>query len=224
MKRAKRIIIFDVDGVLINSIELSIASLCGIISRHGLNLDYKVVINNQGHSFAHVLIPALAEAGKWPEYKREIVVRESNDFFETTHFSGPSNLKEKLQELKKADYELGIVTNRSSRMLEKALADLDIHRNLFDLLHSADSGISKPDPRVFEAAFRYDENREVVFVGDSIVCDLPAAYNSPSKIQFVGITSIIHRKEDFVSAGVPEKLIYDSVIDYIDDVLVTQDA
>lgn len=218
----KEIIVFDVDGVLVYSIERSIASLCGIISRHGLDLDYDVIIKNQGHSFAHVLIPALAQAGNWPDYKKDIVLQESDDFFHTTRFSGPPHLKEKLQELKKAGHKIGVATNRSSKMMEKGLLDLDMDRSFFDFLHSADCGICKPDPRVFEPIFRCNQDRKVVFVGDSIVCDLPAARGCQPIVKFVGITSIIHTKEDFVKAGVPESLVYDSVIDYIDEILVSQ--
>lgn len=215
----KKVIVFDMDGVLIDSTTRSIASLCGAISKHGLTPDYNLIIENWGRSFEGGVIPVLSESGSWPEYKKYLIVQETNDFFERTSFNGPNNLKEKLQSLKNINCELGIVTNRNLRMMEKGLADLDINQNLFNYLHSSDTGICKPDPMVFDSITQFTHLEEIIFVGDSIFCDLPAAYNYKSKVNFVGITSIIHKKEDFISAGVPENLIYDSVIDFIDELL-----
>ena len=211
-------VIFDVDGVLIDSVSRSVASLCGIISRHNLEPNYSLIINNWGYSFSDVLIPILAADGAWPDYKVQLVLNDANLYFEEAHFSGPANLKEKLEALKEADCGLGIVTNRSFRMLEKALFDLNVNQELFDHLHSADTGILKPDPRVFEQILK-NAGEQVFFIGDSIVCDLPAANQCSPKVDFVGITSIIHSKEDFVAAGVPEHKVHDSVVDFIDELL-----
>lgn len=213
------VIVFDMDGVLVDSTARSIASLCGAISKHGLVPDYNLIIKNWGQSFEGGVIPILAESGAWPDYKKYLIIQEANDFFERTYFGGPNKLKEKLLFLKESGRELGIVTNRSSRMLEKGLVDLDLEQNLFNYLHSGSTGIYKPDPMVFQSIIQPGHFKEITFVGDSLYCDLPAAYNSQPKIGFTGITSIVHNKEDFVKAGVPENLVYDSVIDYIDELL-----
>jgi HAD superfamily hydrolase (TIGR01549 family) len=213
------VIIFDMDGVLIDSVARSIACLCGSISKHGLVPDYNLITENWGRSFENELIPILSESGAWPEYKKHLIVQDTNDFFERASFSGPVNLKEKLEALKDFDHELGIVTNRSLRMMEKGLADLDIDQNIFNYLHSGSTGIYKPDPLVFQSIIQFSHFREITFVGDSLYCDLPAAYNSEPQIKFIGITSIIHNKEDFVKAGVPENFIYESVVNFIDELL-----
>jgi phosphoglycolate phosphatase-like HAD superfamily hydrolase len=215
----KEIIIFDLDGVLVDSVERSLAALCGIISRHGLDPNYDFIIRNWGHSFEGILIPLLAEVGNWPEYKKILVLQEANDFFEHVTFKEFINLEEKLIALKELGHGLGVITNRSLKSMEKALFDLNIEKSLFDFLHSADSGICKPNPQVFEHVFRYHPSSKVTFVGDSIICDLPAARNCQPKVDFVGITSIIHNKEDFVIAGVPEHMIYDSVVDFMTEII-----
>lgn len=216
----KEIVIFDADGVLVDSVERSLATLCGIISRHDLDPNYNLIVKNWGHSFGDFLIPLLAEAGSWPEYKKLLVLKDAGDYFENAVFRGPNNLGEKLIALKESGRDIGIITNRNLKMLEKALNDLSIDSGLFNYLHSADSGILKPDPQVFEHIFRYHPNYSVTFIGDSIICDLPAAYNCQYKVDFIGITSVIHKREDFLLAGVPEKMIYDSVIDFIDTIIM----
>ena len=216
----KKIIVFDIDGVLVDSTERSVSSLCSIISRHGLEPEYNLIMANWGHSFGEILIPALASAGNWPEYKMQLIIEDAKCFFEDSTFGGPMGLKEKLETLKFNGYELGTLTNRDDRMAQKALAELGLDETIFDFQQTADSGFKKPDPRVFNYFLKYYEATEIVFVGDSIICDLPAAYGCRPIIDFIGITSMIHRREHFVAAGVPENMIYNSVIEIIDELII----
>lgn len=220
----KELIFFDVDGVLVFSMEKSTTLLCQIIEAARLDFDLRIIENNWGHSFQNVVIPLLAESGNWSDFKKELVLEKSKEFFENTHFNSPDGLSSKFNLLKASGYELGIITNRDHKMLEKALSDMSVDLSIFTYLQTADDCFQKPDPRVFDKALKSFEAKDIIFVGDSPICDLPAAYNGENKIDFVGITSIIHKKERFVEAGVPEKLIYDSVIDFIDDMLVLQTA
>lgn len=222
--RNKELIFFDVDGVLVFSMDKSTTRLCQIIEAVRLDFDLKIIENNWGHSFQNVVIPRLAESGNWPDSKKELVMEKSKDFFENTHFHSPDGLSDKFNLLKASGYELGIITNRDHKMLEKAFNDMSVDLNIFTYLQTADDCFRKPDPRVFKNALKYFEAKRIIFVGDSPICDLPAAYNGKSKIDFAGITSIVHKKEHFVAAGVPEKLIYDSVLDFIDQMLVLQTA
>jgi HAD superfamily hydrolase (TIGR01549 family) len=215
----KKIVIFDVDGVLLDSVGRSVAALCRAITKHDLAPHFNLITDKWGHSFKDVLIPALALAGKWPLYKQQLVERDLEVFLETSSFGGPVGLKEKLQSLKEIGLSLGVVTNRDNRMLERALIDLGLDSNIFDFIHSADCGVQKPNPQVFEKISEFYRADEIIFVGDSVICDLPTAYNHEPIIDFVGITSVIHGKKDFVAAGVPEDMIFDSVIDFIDDFL-----
>lgn len=216
----KEIIVFDMDGVLVDSVERSLAALCGIITRHDLDLDHNLIVKNWGHSFENFLIPLLAGTGNWPEYKKLLVLNDANDYFEHAIFKEPNNLEEKLIALKELGYDLGIITNRSLRMLEKALSDLDIKSDIFSHQHSVDSGIRKPDSKVFESLLERYQASKITFVGDSLICDFPAAYNCQPKVNFVGITSVIHSRDDFVLAGVPEEKIFNSVIDFIDKIII----
>ena len=220
----KELIFFDVDGVLIFSMEKSTTLLCQIIENARLRFDLKIIENNWGHSFQGVVIPLLAESGNWPDFKKELVMEKAKEFFENTHFNSPDGLSSKFNLLKASGYELGIITNRDHKMLEKACNDMSVDMNIFSYLQTADDCFQKPDPRVFNDALKSFKAEDIIFVGDSPICDLPAAYDGKSKIDFVGITSIVHKKEHFVNAGVPEKLVYDSVLNFIDDMLVLQTA
>ncbi|MFZ2310805.1 MAG: HAD-IA family hydrolase [Patescibacteria group bacterium] len=215
----KKVVIFDVDGVLLDSVGRSVAALCRAITKHDLPPHFNLITEKWGQPFKAVLIPALALAGKWPLYKQQLVERDLEVFFETSVFGGAFGLKEKLQSLKDANLALGVLTNRSDKMLEKAFTDLGLDSNIFDFLHSADCGVQKPNSQVFEKISEFYRPDEIIFVGDSIICDLPAAYNHEPAIDFVGITSAIHSKKNFISAGVPEDMIFDSVTDFIDDFL-----
>jgi phosphoglycolate phosphatase-like HAD superfamily hydrolase len=213
----KKIVIFDADGVLLDSVGRSVAALCRAITKHDLTPHFNLITEKWGSSFKDVLIPALALAGNWPLYKQQLIERDLEVFFETSNFGGPIGLKEKLQSLKDAGLSLGIITNRNDKMLERALNDLGLNSDVFDFLHSADCGVQKPNPQVFEKVSEFYQPDEIIFVGDSVILDLPAAYNHEPAIDFVGIISVIHGKKDFVAAGVPEDMIFDSVIDFIDD-------
>jgi len=217
--RKKKLILFDVDGVLLLSTDKSITLLCKIIKQAGLPLNTKLIFDNWGHLFAEVLIPMLARADNWPEFKTELVLEKTNEYFKSISFHSPEGLSAKFQDLSLAGYKLGIVTNRDSDELRRAFVDASLEFDLFEVIKTSDDGIYKPDPRVFDEALKTFKAKEIVFVGDSLICDLPAAYSGEQKIDFVGITSVIHKKKDFMSAGVPPKMIYKSVIDFIDKLL-----
>lgn len=216
----KKLVIFDVDGVLLLSMDRSVALLCQTIKNAGLELNFQIIQDNLGYSFQEVLIPRLAEAGNWSESQAQLISEKDEYFFRNTKFNSPANLPVRLEELKKAGYSLGVATNRDDYLLRRAFSDIGIDVELFDFIKTCEDGIKKPDSRVFDEALKMFEAEEIIFVGDSPICDLPAAYGGKNKIDFAAITSTIYQKEVFLEAGVPETLIYKSVIDFIDELLV----
>jgi len=220
--RKKKLILFDIDGVLLLSTDKSITLLCKIIEQAGLEVNTKLIFDNWGHLFAQVLIPMLAEADNWPDFKKELVLEKTTEYFKTISFHSPAGLSDKLKSLILTGYKLGVVTNRDNDMLKRAFVDAGLDFDLFEVVKTSDDGIYKPDPRVFDEALESFKAEEIIFVGDSMICDLPAAYNHQQKIDFVGITSAVHKREHFRLAGVPNRFIYDSVLEFIDDLLIPQ--
>lgn len=212
----KKLILFDVDGVLLLSTDASVVLLCHVITKAGLIPDVKLIFENWGHSFESVLIPMLAAAGAWSEDKQNFILEKLAEVFEDIHFKSPDNLALKMKSLKNAGYELGIITNRDQRLVEQALKDICLEKELFTFIKTAEDGIHKPNPEVFNEMLNHFDAEDIVFVGDSPVCDLPAAYDGERKIEFVAITSTIFSSHSFTSKGVPHSRIFRSVTDFID--------
>ncbi|MEI6835908.1 MAG: HAD family hydrolase [Candidatus Falkowbacteria bacterium] len=219
----KELILFDVDGVLLFSMEKAVTRLCQIIESVRLPFDMKTIESNLGHDFNGVIIPLLAEAGSWSDSQTELVALKIKYFFENTRFCSPNSLPLKLSNLKLAGYKLGLVSNRNRRMMTKALDDMEVGADLFSLIKTREDNFMKPDPRVFEDILEEFTVEKILFVGDSPICDLPAAYHGPHKIDFAAISSRIYPKERFLSAGVPENFIYGSVMEVIDELLVLRE-
>lgn len=216
--KEKKLILFDVDGVLLLSPEKAFVYLRNIIEQAGLTFDLRLINNHFGHSFADVLIPKLAEAGNWKDVQTEVILKKVDTFFKEQSFNSDKRLPGKLDDLKKVGYELGIITNRSSKMLDRAFADLELDSKIFSFIKNSDCGPNKPSPLVFKEFLKKYKAKEFVFVGDSPICDLPTT-RGKQKITFAAITSSFYSQKNFMDYGVPKELIYSSVIEFIDEMI-----
>jgi HAD superfamily hydrolase (TIGR01549 family) len=209
--------IFDVDGVLLISTNIGIASLIEAARQAGVNLPtFKMVKDLWGHGLEISLVPILANSLDWPLNKDSEVIERFYKISYAQKYPAQAGLADNLERMSR-DRRLGIITNRDSASLEYRLFEQGIDMNIFTHIHTPELGVRKPDPRVFDhfwngAGFKPENT---IFVGDSIEHDLVAARTHNPQISFAAITSGLHGMGDFMRAGVKCTHIFSSVQDLL---------
>lgn len=215
----KKLIIFNVDGALLLSTDKIIVLWSEAIRAAGLRPNFRIICRNWDKPFLEYTIPSLAKDGHWTEEQTNLVIEKSKELFNDATFNSPAGLPEKLVALKNSGYELGIITNHDLNFFQESLSDLGLDEKIFSFVKTADDGIKKPDPHVFDQALEKFKAEDIVFVGNSHRTDLLAAYSCIPKIDFVAIESTCIPRGAFLAEGVPENMVVDSVISFIDDML-----
>lgn len=108
--------------------------------------------------------------------------------------------------------KLSILTNRKRDTLIADMGKLKIKHNLFERIQSRDDTFfAKPHPRVFDDFLAAYKANETLYIGDHII-DQQAAHGAG--VHFVGVTcGGITTRKDFLDAGVPRKMILNSLAD-----------
>ena len=215
----KKLIIFNVDGALLLTKDKIIVLWSQAIRAAGLRPNFRIIFQNWDEPFLENTIPALAKDGCWTEEQTNLVIEKSKELFNVATFNSPAGLSEKLVALKNTGYELGIITNHDLAFFQKTLSELGVDEKIFSFVTTSDDGIKKPDPHVFDRALARFRAEDIVFVGNSKETDLWAAYSCVPKIDFVAIESTCIPRGAFLVDGVPENMIFDSVISFIDEML-----
>lgn len=116
-------------------------------------------------------------------------------------------------ELISARIPISIITNRESQTLFEILEELRVDISLFEKIQSSnDTDYDKPHPKVFDDFLVRYRAQEMLYIGDHHKTDYLAA--AGAGIHFVGVLSGgISTQEDFISAGVPRKMILNSLAD-----------
>lgn len=213
----KKLVLFNLGGSLLLSADKAIVLLCKAIREAGLKPDYKIICQNWDESISEVVIPLLEKEGDWTEEQTGLVMEKCLKLFNDVNFNSPANLEIKLKELKEAGYELGIITNHHRQSFLAALADIGLDYSIFSYVKTGDDGIKKPDPKVFDQVLKKFSPAQIVYVGDSPTDDLPAS--SKCQIDFAAISSVTYPKGLFLAIGISENMIYETVIDVINDLL-----
>ena len=223
--KSKKLIVFNLRGTLLLSYDQAIGLWCTAIESVGLAPDFSIIFTNWDKPFRDFIIPLLAEKGTWVEGKKVPwtekqkmqVIKKSEELFHNPNYNTLANLPQKIRDLKEAGYELGIITNRSLEFFEDFMADIELDADIFTFIKTGDDGVRKPDPRVFHNALEKFSTDEIVFVGDTPETDLAAAL--ASGIDFIAIESSRFPKGLFVSRGVQENMIVESVTVFTNDML-----
>ncbi|MDY0884855.1 HAD-IA family hydrolase [Dongia soli] len=205
-----RLIVFDIDGTLVDSREIILAIHQHIFTAHGLPVPAEeAIMGLVGLSHREVFTALVGADGPIDSliagYKeRAWALRAANAFPEPL-FSGAADLVDAL--IKRGDCRLAVATGKGRRG-----TDLLLERNgwtpHFSSSHTSDDCPSKPDPTMLLRAMAAAEARpaETVMIGDSVF-DMQMAlaagatpigvawgHQSPAALRKAGATAIA---EDF---------------------------
>jgi len=121
-----------------------------------------------------------------------------------------------LQELLRRGYRLGMVTNAADAVDVGKIVDNHRLRIYFDdIIISADFGIRKPDPRIFEIALKRlgADPASAVMVGDNLSADILGAHRAGMR----GIW-ITRRSEDPRNALLRNTIIPDGEVKSLEEI------
>lgn len=173
------LIIFDLDGTLVDSIDWIVHCLQTAATAHGYNPPTE-------HSAKNTIGLCIQQAmatlfpGIDKETQEQLSKTYSQTFFsqeinENHLFTGVKNM---LSALKDNKYQLAIATGKTRKGLDWAMQGTGLN-SFFDITRSADESASKPQPLMLEQIIKEmdAEKQRVVMIGDS-VHDIQMANNA----------------------------------------------
>ncbi|MEK9171370.1 MAG: HAD hydrolase-like protein [Patescibacteria group bacterium] len=199
-------VIFDVDLTLLNSFGWVLARYQEVARRMYLNQPQE----NHLKGMWGMKIPDII-GGLWPEIEfnkiMPVVMAVSRE-------SSPpliAGVIETLGQIYQSDLALGLLSTTPRDIFEHQLTAAGVKLELFEkIIGGSDTSFRKPDPKVFEVFTEVRRADSLVYVGDALV-DWEAARDADLGL-FLGVTTGFTSKQDFLSAGVPEIQILDSVV------------
>jgi len=203
-------IIFDIDGVLLNSNKMMI-ELHKIIAKE-LNLripDDEEITSRWGKSFSEVITSI------WPNVNAKLFKEYVKDYIERKGIVFPivKGSKEIIKKLKRMGFKVGIVTGRPRDFTVDHMKNSGFNLNLFDVIVTGDDTKNhkpSPDPILRAVELLKVKPEEAIYIGDSLI-DLEAAKRA--KVEFLGVLTGDVGKEEWGKNGV--KNIIPSVADLI---------
>lgn len=210
----KQGICFDLDGTLIDSGPGGLAQICKVAKILNLPMSEEIQAGLKAMWGQH---PSNLINTAWPGTDIGRFYKQWEDLDIAEPWSIFPGTKDALTKLYFNHFYLSILTSRNIRTTIPQLKHNDLLQ-FFGLVIAADSSpYKKPDPRSIEPIFdKYlkfgIDPKQVIFVGDTIEGDWKLAQNVG--LEFYAVTSGgIDDRDKFISAGVPEDHIIDSVAD-----------
>ncbi|HKK54516.1 MAG TPA: HAD-IA family hydrolase [Patescibacteria group bacterium] len=203
----KKLIIFDFDGVIYDATEMQMQRIIdsASLALNQFETKSKVPSHNFLKKYWGISILQMSqvfmEKLHWNKNEANLFLfyeKGKKDYFE----DGLANSFHKLAvKIKDKGLNMAICSNRYSASFYKLAKELRLNIDDFEFIILGDSlldGIRKPDKRVLDPIFRTYTKNQVILVGDTILSDLKTAINS--KIDFIGISSILHSRLDFTES------------------------
>lgn len=198
-----RLIVFDVDGTLVDSQQAIFAAMAAAFAEHGLPAPDIAQVRRQVGLSVEETMARLLPAGE-----EEIRARLAGSFRQAAFglrrspgYSEPlySGIREMLADLAHPQVFFGIATGKARRGLDYTLASHGL-ADRFHTLQTADRNPSKPDPAMLLNAMAEVgvAPRETVFVGDTSF-DMNMALSAG--VSAVGAGWGYHVTEDLRAAG-----------------------
>ena len=183
VKLKVRAVIFDIDGTLIDSLDVIAESLVEAAKEMGYNIeskDVKKLIGIPGKEIVKQLLKVSDSQqikeilGKWEENQRKIYAKRVKLY---------PKVKETLEYLKSRGFKLATATSLTSNKAKEILRMFSIEKYFDTCVAADDVKEGKPSPDVFlEAVRRLDvKNEECIVVGDTEY-DILAAKAAKMKI------------------------------------------
>ncbi len=213
----KKIVVFNLSGALLLPTDKAIVLWCDAIRHTGIRPDERLIYSNYQKNFREEIIPLLAETGEWTDAQIQAVIANARRLFGDDNFNSQAGLSEKMEALKDRGYDLGVVTNQSAQALQESFLDIGLNPEWFKIVHTSDSGVYKPDPRVFDEVLENYDKSEVLFIGTSPKNDLPTAV--AAGIDFWAIASATYPQGLFWSRGLDKDQTFESITESIDRLL-----
>ena len=198
-----RLIVFDVDGTLVDSQHAILAAMVAAFAEHGLGEPDPAHVRRQvGLSVEETMARLLPTAegalhGRLAGSFRQaaFALRRGPGYSEPLY----PGVREMLAELSHPTIFFGIATGKARRGLDYTLASHGI-AGLFHTLQTADRNPSKPDPAMLLNAMAEVgvQAEETVFVGDTSF-DMNMALSA--RVSAIGAGWGYHPKEDLRAAG-----------------------
>lgn len=207
----RRLVIFDWDGTLSDSLEGIVISMGAAFAGHGLAPPEETAVRAiVGRSLHHGIAELAGEAGA---HLVDGLAAAYLDHFATRHASAPDRLfagaGELVRDLAALDHvSLAIATGKERAGLDRVLGPTGIG-HLFDDIQTSDIAASKPDPEMVINAMLTagTEPHETVMVGDSV---LDVAMARAAGVHALAVTWGAHGRDGLAQAGA------DALVDDID--------
>ncbi len=206
----KKVILFDLDGTLVNSLE----DLCDATNYMLEKLGFEKRTINEVQSFIGNGIDMLTRraVGK-KEYDFDLGMKYFKEYYSENMCNKTmpyENINFVIDKLKDNGFKLGVVTNKTQKPAEKVVKNY--FGDKFDVVIGTDleKRKKKPDAEPIELALKTLglEKKDCIYIGDSEV-DIQTAKNS--QVDFLGVTwgyrkeDVFKDKVDFVNK--PEEII-----------------
>ncbi|WP_312641902.1 HAD family hydrolase [Hydrogenoanaerobacterium sp.] len=210
-----KLMIFDLDGTLLDTIHDLAAATNWVLERHGYPTHpTKAYHYFVGDGVLMLITRALPEEARIPEIiaqlKTEQVAYYNEHMLDSTKpFAG---ISEVLEELQNKGYALAVVTNKPNEPAQQLVKDFFPKINFMQVFGQRDGIPHKPDPTcvnmvIEQSGFSKDET---LYFGDSDV-DMLVAKNAD--VRGIGVLWGYRTKEELEKAGAY------TVIDKVEDIL-----
>ena len=143
-------VLFDLDGTLVNSMDLHYNCWSEVISQLGLSLDRTFFLKNEGMKIYKLMQQI---TGIIDDDKINMLIKEKDEIFIKNYkFNLYKGVEELITKLKKNNIRLGLVTASSIRRLNQSIP-IDFLNNFSIIVTSDNNGPGKPDPWPYQYAF-----------------------------------------------------------------------
>lgn len=139
-------IIFDMDGVLVDSMPYHADAWYLVLKAMGIRIDKKIIYELEGANYRQVVDIILRQHGRVPtEEEIQEIGRKKLAIFEQIERSKPFDGMKELLETLKPKYKLAVVSGSNRRTVDATISTF--FPNIFQVLVSGeDTKISKPSP------------------------------------------------------------------------------
>ncbi|MGD8506654.1 MAG: HAD family hydrolase [Candidatus Bathyarchaeota archaeon] len=192
-------IIFDVDGVLIDSNEIIVEAYKKTAEKLGLRTPSLLeIVDLMGRPLVEVVRTL------WPESNVELYVKEYRRLFMDEHLVVPAveGAVDAVRELRESGIKIGLLSGKTTFFIEKHLREAGFNINWFGVIVSFETTRKhKPDPEPLLYAISQLDVRpeEAVYVGDAI-SDYECARNA--KVEYFAVLTGSLGRGDLEKLGV----------------------